>query len=246
MRKKSILTGTSGWNYNHWKGVFYDEEMKPDQWLEHYVRHFSTVEINNSFYQLPDEKTLRKWKETVPSGFIFSVKASRYITHMKKLKDPGDALNNFLKRVEVLGDTLGPVLFQLPPRWGINPERLRNFLELLGSDFRYVFEFRDDSWWDDSVYGILSEYNAAFCIFDLDRRLSPKEITTDFVYVRLHGPEDPYQGRYDKQTLSGWIGTFTAYLKECDTIYCYFDNDQKGYAVVNAQELQNMTKKKEK
>jgi uncharacterized protein YecE (DUF72 family) len=239
-KKKNIFTGTSGWNYDHWKGTFYKENQKPDTWLGFYSEHFSTVEINNSFYQLPGEKTLRQWKDTVPGDFKFSVKASRYITHMKKLKDHGDALNTFFNRIELLGDKLGPVLFQLPPHWKVNLERLESFLGLLGSGFRYVFEFRDESWWQERVYDLLSEHKAAFCIFDLNRRLSPKKITTDFVYVRLHGPEDPYQGKYDKQGLAGWAGTFTAYGNECDTIYCYFDNDQKGYAVENAMELQTM------
>lgn len=234
------MIGTSGWNYKHWQGPFYDQELPQKEWLRFYTEHLQTVEINNSFYQLPEKETFQVWKDIVPSGFIFSVKASRYITHMKKLKNPGDALKRFFNRIEVLGEKLGPVLFQLPPRWKINPQRLSDFLSLLSSDFRYVFEFRDDSWWDKSVYDLLSAFNAAFCIFDLARRLSPKEITTDFIYIRLHGPEDAYQGKYDKQALAGWVGSFSAWKKNKKTIYCYFDNDQNGYAVQNAIELRNM------
>jgi uncharacterized protein YecE (DUF72 family) len=235
-----ILIGTSGWNYKHWRGSFYNDNIKQKNWLEYYSKKFSTVEINNSFYNLPEESTLKYWKETVPDSFLFSVKASRYITHMKKLKGAEEPLNRFLKRISVLENKLGPVLFQLPPRWHINRDRLTGFLDLLSQDFRYVFEFRDNSWWDESVYQLLHEYNAAFCIFDLNRRLSPKKITTDFVYVRLHGPEEAYQGKYDSQTLAGWVGSFSAYIKDKHKIYCYFDNDQNAFAVQNALQLQDM------
>jgi len=238
--ENKILIGTSGWNYKHWQGPFYDKDLKQENWLDYYSKKFSTVEINNSFYNLPERKTLQLWKETTPSGFIFSVKASRYITHMKKLNEPEDALNRFLKRITVLDEKLGPVLFQLPPKWHINRERLADFLKLLSKDFRYVFEFRDETWWDESIYQLLEKHNAAFCIYDLNRRLSPKKVTTDFVYVRLHGPEDAYQGLYDKQTLSGWAGSFSAYTDNVTKIYCYFDNDQKGYAAQNALQLQDM------
>lgn len=237
---ENIFIGTSGWNYKHWQGVFYREDLKQEKWLEYYSQKLSTVEINNSFYNLPEESTFKKWKETAPAGFTFSVKASRYITHMKKLNEPKEALNRFLKRITALDDKLGPVLFQLPPRWKINTDRLAGFLDLLSQDFRYVFEFRDESWWDESVYGLLQDHNAAFCIFDLNRRLSPKKITSDFVYIRLHGPEDAYQGKYNVQSLAGWAGSFSTYIKDKKRVYCYFDNDQKGYAVENAIQLQNM------
>lgn len=235
-----IRIGTSGWNYKHWQDTFYNKDLKQKDWLKYYAGQLSTVEINNSFYNLPEKETLKEWKETVPADFIFAIKASRYITHMKKLNEPVDALKKFFDRITALDDKLGPVLFQLPPRWKINTKRLSAFLKFLSRDFRYVFEFRDESWWDESVYQLLADHNASFCIYELDGRLSPKKITADFGYVRLHGPEGPYQGKYDKQTLSGWAGSFTAFLNHCKQIYCYFDNDEKGFAAENAIQLDRM------
>jgi uncharacterized protein YecE (DUF72 family) len=232
--------GTSGWSYNHWQGPFYPEELPHDSWLQYYTEHFQSVEINNSFYHLPAEKTLAQWRDNVPKGFVFAAKASRYITHMKKLNDPKKSVATFLKRIAVLEDKLGPVLFQLPPHWHFNAERLAAFLEALSGEFRYTFEFRDHSWLNNETYDLLSLHNAAFCIYELDGFLSPKEVTADFVYVRLHGPGAAYQGNYDSRTLSGWAGAFSTWSAQGRNIYCYFDNDQAGYAAQNALSLQNM------
>ena len=235
-----IHIGTSGWHYDHWKGPFYPQGLSADEMLAFYVDRLASVEINNSFYQLPEEKALKQWRDAAPQGFVFAVKASRYITHMKKLKDPQEPVSTFINRMRVLGGMLGPILFQLPPRWKRNPERLRSFFEVLPGDFRYTFEFRDPSWFENEVYEILSEHDAAFCIYELSGRLSPKKVTADFVYVRLHGPGDAYEGKYDQQTLGGWAGAFSTWARKGLDIYCYFDNDQKGYAVSNALSLQRM------
>ncbi len=240
MTHHNILIGTSGWSYDHWQGPFYPENLPHEAWLKYYAGHFLSVEINNSFYRLPDKKTLQHWHDSVPADFVFTAKASRYITHMKKLKDPLESISAFFERISVLEDKLGPVLFQLPPHWGFNPQRLAAFLEALSSEFRYAFEFRDHSWLTEQTYELLSRYGAAFCIYELDRFLSPKKLTTDFVYVRLHGPNGPYQGSYDTRTLSGWAGAFSTWSAQNHTIYCYFDNDQAGYAAHNAQHLQSM------
>lgn len=238
---KNIHIGTSGWNYKHWKGSFYPEDLAQTRWLTFYSERLKTVEVNNSFYQLPSEKTFREWHEAVAEKFIFSVKASRYITHMKKLKEPGEALTNFLARAEVLEDKLGPILFQLPPRWGFNLERLTSFLQLLPGDFKYTFEFRDSSWFKQETYQALQEHNAAFCIYEFAGRLSPKEVTADFIYIRLHGPqEEAYRGQYSTEALSGWAGAFSAWLNQVNEIYCYFDNDEKGYAAQDALRLKEM------
>jgi uncharacterized protein YecE (DUF72 family) len=240
MAKQPIYIGTSGWHYEHWLGPFYPEELSSDQWLSYYAGRFHSVEINNTFYQLPDKETFTTWRERVPADFIFSVKASRYITHMKKLKDPQQPLTKFFNNVEELGDKLGPILFQLPPNWHFNEQRLAGFLDALPQGYRYVFEFRDPSWFDQRAYELLARHNAAFCIYDLNGRLSPKKITADHVYVRLHGPGPPYQGKYDIQTLSGWAGAFSAWNRQGKAIYCYFNNDVAGYAVQNAGQLQAM------
>jgi uncharacterized protein YecE (DUF72 family) len=237
---REIYLGTSGWHYDHWQGRFYPEGLATDAWLKHYANQFTTMEINNSFYQLPEAETLARWRADTPDGFVFSVKASRYITHMKKLKEPEEPVTGFLERVDLLQEKLGPILFQLPPRWNYDRERLESFLETLPKGYRYTFEFRDPSWFNAQAYEALARHNAAFCMYHLAGRLSPKEITTDWVYVRLHGPDAAYEGKYGKQALAGWAGALSAWLDEGKTVYCYFDNDQRGYAVENALELKAM------
>lgn len=236
-----VRIGTSGWNYNHWQGPFYDESLPSKDWLEFYAEKFQSVEINNSFYQLPAKKTIKSWRDTVDDDFVFAIKASRYITHMKKLKDPRESTPKFFNVADELKDKLGPILFQLPPKWNCNVERLDEFLRSLPEGYRYVFEFRDESWWRDDVYELLREYGAAFCIFDLKGRVSPREVTADFVYVRLHGPsETAYQGSYDNNTLSGWAGAFSSWRNQGHDVCCFFDNDQNGYAARNALQMRNM------
>lgn len=239
----NIYIGTSGWAYPHWQGPFYPAGRKKKDFLAYYVDHFRTVEINNSFYKLPSAETLSRWKETAPSGFIFALKASRYITHMKKLKDPGDTLPRLLEAAKALGDKLGPILFQFPPRWHLNMDRFMDFLDALPTDFRYAFEFRDPDWQVPSVYEALREMGAAFCIFELSGFLTPKEITADFVYIRLHGPDGAYRGEYDTSTLAGWAGAMTHWAGEGREVFCFFDNDEAGYAVQNALRLRKMLNK---
>lgn len=242
-RRGSLKIGTSGWHYSHWKGPFYPEDIKGEEMLEFYMDRFDTVEINNSFYNLPGKKTIETWRETVPRDFTFAVKASRYITHMKKLREPGKSTRKFFKRIEVLGDKLGPILFQLPPRWKFNAERLAAFLESLPGGFRYTMEFRDTSWFTERAYGLLAEHGVAFCIYELAGLVSPKELTADFVYVRLHGPTSKkYEGSYGARDLSGWAGAFSAWSRKGMDVYCYFDNDQAAYAARNASRLRSMLK----
>ncbi len=236
----AVHVGTSGWHYAHWKGPFYPDDLPDPEMLAFYAGRFSTVEINNTFYHLPRKETLAGWRDSVPAGFIFSVKASRFITHMKKLHDVRKPLSVFFGTVDALGDKLGPVLFQLPPKWRLNAERLQKFLSVLPKDYRYALEFRDPSWFASEVYGALSEFGVSFCIYDLAGSLSPKEITSDLVYIRLHGPDGPYRGRYDTAALAGWAGTFAAWRKKGKEIYCYFDNDEAGYAAGDALRLLKM------
>lgn len=235
-----IHVGTSGWHYDHWADVFYPAGLAAGERLTHYARHFRSVEINTSFYGLPEVETLTRWADQVPAGFCFAVKASRYITHMKKLREAKEAVATFLGRVETLGDRLGPIVFQLPPRWHANPKRLAAFLEELPGDHRYAFEFRDPTWFSPPVYDALRARGAAFCLYDLDGRESPREVTADFVYVRLHGPDGPYRGRYDVQALAGWAGAFSTWSGQGREVYCYFDNDEAGHAAEDALRLQEM------
>lgn len=241
MEKESMIhIGTSGWYYEHWRGPFYPKELADEAFLDYYKKYFDTVEINNTFYRLPSLQTFESWNHSVPKEFFFSVKASRYITHMKKLKDSEEPVAHFFDRLQPLVEKIGVILFQLPPRWHRNPERLQAFLEILPSDFRYCFEFRDPTWFDEKIYRILESFNAAFCIYDLDGTVSPKELTADFVYIRLHGPNGPYEGKYDTQTLSGWARAISAWSSQGKEVFCYFDNDQDGYAALNALELKQM------
>ena len=239
-RTGKIHIGTSGWHYDHWKGPFYPQDCAQKDFLAFYVNRFQTAEINNSFYQLPKSKTLASWRDQAPADFIFSVKASRYITHMKKLKDGDKTVPPLLNTVALMEDKLGPILFQLPPKWRCNPSRLKAFLSGLPKGFRYTFEFRDPTWFDPAVYELLTEHHAAFCIYELAGRLSPKKITADFIYVRLHGPEGPYQGQYSKSVLSGWAGAFSQWAEQGKEIFCYFDNDEAGYAARDALTLKEM------
>jgi uncharacterized protein YecE (DUF72 family) len=232
-----IRVGTSGWHYKHWCGPFYEAKTPAARMLAHYIRHFDTVEINNSFYRLPAPETFSNWREATPQNFCFAVKASRFITHMKKLKDPQNALDNFLPRAETMGEKLGPILFQLPPHLPADLARLDEFLSVLPKAHRYTFEFREPSWQTASVYDILRKHNAAFCIFELAGRHSPVEVTADWTYVRLHGPDGPYQGSYTHQQLERWAARIVDWSSQMKAVYVYFDNDQGGYAAQNAKTL---------
>jgi len=237
----SINIGTSGWHYEHWRDPFYPGSLSPEHFLTYYAQYFKTAEINNTFYHLPSEKAVAKWRDSTPTGFIFAVKASRYITHVKKLKEPEQSLRLFLKLIKILGDKLGPILFQLPPYWHFNLVRLKDFLEMLPDDLRYAFEFRDDSWINDSTINLLAEHNIAFCIYDFSGAQTPKIVTSDLIYIRLHGPEAAYMGQYDTETLEGWAKEFLAWKQQGKQIYCYFDNDEAGYAAKDALRLKLLT-----
>jgi uncharacterized protein YecE (DUF72 family) len=239
---RGIHIGTSGWHYDHWRGPFYPEDLSKDNFLSFYADRFQTVEINNSFYQLPTKGTLEKWRDGVQSGFVFAVKASRYITHMKKLKDPERTLSPFLEVIQVLKPKLGPILFQLPPRWGFNLERLKAFLDVLPAGHKYAFELRNPSWHDPRAYEAMAERGAAFCMYELAGTRSPKEVTAGFVYIRLHGPDGAYQGQYSTESLSGWAGAISAWARQGREVFCYFDNDEAGYAPRDALRLQEMLK----
>lgn len=235
--EKKIHIGTSGWHYKHWMGAFYPPGMKQQDFMDYYLRFFRTVEINNSFYMLPKAETFAAWREAVPDDFLYAVKANRYITHMKKLKDPQESVARFFQNVEHLREKLGPILFQLPPRWGVNEERFAAFLAALPKYHRYTVEFRDPSWYHPRVYELLRQHHVAFCIYELDRHLSPLEVTADFAYVRLHGPEGKYNGSYSEKALQWWAGWCREQQREGREVFVYFDNDMNAYAPYNAKRL---------
>jgi len=225
-----VRIGTSGWQYRHWVGPFYPEKTSAARMLHVYGRHFATTEINSTFYRLPDPTAVATWRDATPAGFVFACKASRYITHMKKLKDPAETLAAFFTVVDALGDKAGPVLFQLPPRWRVNSGRLADFLACLPAGRRCVFEFRDSTWWTDEILALLHDQGAGFCIFDLAGTATHANVTADFAYVRLHGPGTAYRGSYSDEALRGWAADGL-------DVYVYFDNDADAHAPHNAASL---------
>ena len=240
-----IRIGTSGFHYKHWIGRYYPADIQPGKMLAHYLRDFDTVELNNTFYQLPNESSFDTWRESTPRNFLFAVKGSRFITHMIKLKDAQRGLGNFLPRAERLRTKLGPILWQLPPGWKVNVERLEEFLSLLPREHRYAFELRNPTWMTDEVLETLRRYNAAFCIYELAGYHSPIELTADFTYIRLHGPTQfKYQGSYSDAQLAAWAERIKAWSRKLKAIYVYFDNDDRAYAVENALALKKMVKRR--
>lgn len=239
MRRKSnrFFIGTSGWAYKHWNGPFYTKPYFQSQ-LEFYIQKFQTVEINNSFYHLPEINTFKSWHDRSPENFIFSIKASRFITHVKRLKIHRQSLNKFLKRAAHLKKKLGPILFQLPPHWNIHLERLEHFLKILPPYYLYTFEFRNKSWFRDETYQLLGKYKAAFCITQIAGFTSPIITTADWVYIRLHGPSRlPYKGSYSSKILGQWAKNIKKWTQQNKDVYLYFDNDERGFAPRNALSL---------
>jgi uncharacterized protein YecE (DUF72 family) len=239
-----IHIGTSGWNYQHWKGIFYPEGLKSKDWLEFYSRRFSTVEINYSFYKLPDKESFESWRESVSGSFIFTAKANRYLTHMKKLNEPAEALGKLLDRVAALKERLGPVLFQFPPFWNINYDRLSKFVSILPKVFRYSFEFRHPGWWRPEILDLLKNNNISFCIYEMPKLVTPKEVTSDFVYMRFHGPDIPFKDHFDEEVLLPWADSIAEWARKGKEIFCYFNNDQYGFALKDAEILKKLLESK--
>lgn len=230
-----IHVGTSGWHYKHWKERFYPPGLPESKWLDFYAKRFDIVELNNTFYRLPPESAVQSWRDASPGNFRFAVKGSRYITHMKKLRDPGPGLDRFFQRIEPLGPKLGPVLFQLPPHWPPDPSRFAAFLEALSPHHRYAFEFRHPGWNTPEIGKLLAEANAATCIFHLAGYQSPLTLTADFTYIRLHGPGGKYEGSYTESDLRTWAARIREW--KLNDAYVFFDNDQAAHAPLNATRL---------
>lgn len=239
-QEAAIHIGTSGWHYPHWRGPFYPEKLPAARMLDFYTQQFDTVELNNTFYRLPPENAVQNWREQTPKGFCFAVKGSRFLTHMKKLKDSGTGITRFFERVDPLRTKLGPVLFQLPPAWEVNAGRLEEFLAALPRRHRYAFELRNPTWHTPEVYGILRRHNAAFCIFEIAGFYSGIQLTANFTYLRLHGPGGAYQGSYQGETLEQWAAHIRKWRSDLRAVYVYFDNDQAAYAVENALTLKRL------
>jgi uncharacterized protein YecE (DUF72 family) len=231
-----LLIGTSGWAYAHWRHHLYPPHLPQARWLEHYAERFPTVEVNNSFYRLPSAEVFRAWRRRTPDGFIFAVKASRFITHVKRLRDPQSALTLLIERAGHLESKLGPILFQLPPRFRRDLARLEQFLRALPAHARAVMEFRDPSWDTPEVYELLQQFRVGYCIM-IDPKLPCVPIVTGrLLYARFHSPGGvgPAFGR---RRLRAWVQRFDALLRDADAGYIYFNNDARGAAVEDAQTL---------
>jgi uncharacterized protein YecE (DUF72 family) len=235
----TIRIGTSGWVYNHWRRIFYPPDLPPGGWFAFYARHFDTVEINNSFYRLPSEATFDSWREQAPPGFLYAVKASRYLTHMKKLIDPAGPLRLFFERAHRLDETLGPVLFQLPPRWRVNLPRFQTFLAELPKDYTHVVEFRDASWLVEEVFQLMERYQVGHCIHDMAPLEVPLRITSQVAYIRFHGDRS-HSGDYPLEALQSWAKRIGDWHRRGLVVYVYFNNDVGGYALKNAQTLKDL------
>jgi uncharacterized protein YecE (DUF72 family) len=235
-----IRIGTSGYVYRHWrKGVFYPAGLKAREELAYYAARFLTVELNNPFYRLPTAEMYQRWRDATPDGFQFAVKASRFITHIKRLRDVSDGLALFMERAEHLGPKLGPILFQLPPNQQADIPRLRDFLALLSSEHRWVLEFRHPSWHSSEAYRLLTERQVALCI-PVGGGLHPDRITTaPFTYIRMHKGEGPGGGFTGAQQRS-WATQVRALSDAGKDVYVYFNNDWEGHAVRDAAKLEQL------
>jgi uncharacterized protein YecE (DUF72 family) len=233
--------GTSGFCYPHWRGVFYPRDLHQARWLEYYQERFDTLEVNSTFYRLPKPETLLKWKQSVGPGFMFSLKASRLITHLKRLKDAEGALALFLGRAKILGNLLGPVLYQLPPSFKLDIGRLGAFLALLPEGICHALEFRHPSWFIHEVRSLLIRQGVSFCIADgPDAHQNPRWITSETAYIRFHGPAWQRQPQYRIEQLAKWAERIEGYLKEGLNVFAFFNNDAHGFAVKNAEQLKRL------
>ena len=235
-----LRIGCSGWTYKDWVGPFYPPEVKAKDRFAWYAGRFDTAEINASFYRLPSETTVAAWAENAPPSFVFAWKVSRFITHNKKLKDCADSVALVFGRMAALGRAYGPALIQLPPMLHRNDERLASFLKLLPKGRRHTVEFRHPSWYAPAVFAILADHNAALCISDHHDAPSPWETTADWVYIRGHGPGGRYFGRYEAAELEAWAGRLADWRAAGRDVYCYFDNDIKSAAPMDAAVLKGL------
>jgi uncharacterized protein YecE (DUF72 family) len=235
-----IRVGCSGWNYRHWRGCFYPKDMPPSRWFRFYADTFDSVEINNSFYRLPAASTFEAWREQAPPAFRYAVKANRYLTQAKKLKDCEEPLKRMMAPLRSLGDRLGPVLYQLPPRFRRNTERLEAFLCLLPRNVTHVFEFRDASWHVETVFELLDRYGVGFCTHDFPNAPAPRLAVGPVAYVRFHGGAGKYWGRYRDEALLEWAGWMAATARAGRPVWAFFNNDADAASVQDALTLRAM------
>jgi len=244
--QQMVFIGTSGYNYPHWwNGVFYPSDLSQRKWLEFYCEHFNTVELNVTFYRLPTREVFEGWYRRTPKEFLFAVKGSRFITHIKRLRNCREPLSLLLDNASPLKEKLGVVLWQLPPRFRFERERLEQFGVLLSTlprskVLRHAFEFRDESWLCPDAFRILEEFGFAFCVAHGSGLPMKESVTSDSVYLRLHGGEVLYGSNYSDRELKQWAGTIRKWEKRKKTVFVYFNNDAYGFAIKNALALNRL------
>lgn len=236
-----VLIGTSGWHYDSWRNAFFPAGLVVKHQLLYYASQFTTAELNGVFYRTPTREAVLSWYEQTGHDFTFSWKASKFITHWKRLSNQCvNSLDLLEDRLSLLQEKAGPILFQLPPQFEVNQERLSSFIKLLSNKRRYSFEFRHPSWYDPSVLRILKDANCSLCLSDHHDAPTPWQRTADFVYVRGHGPGGHYKGRYPKKTLEAWAKKIKSWKRQSFDVYVYFDNDQKSAAPFDAMALKQL------
>ncbi len=236
--------GTSGWTYDGWRGPFYPKEVPKKEWLSWYATQFRTTEINGSFYRTPSLEAVRNWRNQTPKDFLFAWKASKFITHWKRLSEKSAKSIDLMEtRLRALSPKAGAVLFQLPPQFHKNYERLAAFLKLLPRCYPYAFEFRHKSWYDDDIFALLHKHDVSLCLSDHHDAPSPWEVTARHVYVRAHGPGGRYKGNYSDRTLRAWARDIAKWKRQRRTVFVFFDNDQRSAAPRDAQRLIEMLEK---
>ncbi len=241
MSKAACYIGTSGWSYKHWKGEFYPEDLKKNDWLAYYSDHFDTVEVNASFYHEIKAETYEGWREQVAGkNFRFSIKITRYLTHVKKLNECAEIWNTFIQNVNRLGDTLGPILVQIPGNLKANPDKLKALLQAIPDQYSIAFEPRNETWLSDDIYAIMEEHNCALVISDTPEWPTEERLTANFGYIRLHGPDGLYSSRYSSEQLQEWADKINRWHEQLDHVYVYFNNDAYGHAIANALELKEL------
>jgi uncharacterized protein YecE (DUF72 family) len=240
-----VRVGCSGWEYQHWRGTFYPPEVPRTRWFEYYATVFDTVEINNTFYRLPEEETFAAWAARAPRGFEYAVKASRYLTHMKKLRDPEEPVERLFSRMQPLRHCLGPVLYQLPPGWKLDPARLEHFLQVLPAGVMHVLEFRDPSWYVPDVLDGLARHGVSLCLHDMRGSATERARVGPIVYVRFHGPSGQYAGGYSHRRLGGWAAWLHGQREHGADVYAYFNNDLGGHAPRDALTLRHFLERLE-
>jgi uncharacterized protein YecE (DUF72 family) len=234
-----VRVGTSGWEYRDWRGRFYPRDLPKDRWLEHYVEHFDTVELNNSFYRLPAGETFAAWRDRLPDGFAMAVKASRYLTHLKRLRDPDDPLERFWSRARRLGNRLGPVLYQLPPRWHRDPERLAAFLDAVPRRTPQAVEFRDPSWYHPDTEALLARAHVGLCLHDMPGSAHTEPPVGPIAYLRFHGGTGRYQGSYSSQRLTAVADRLASWAHDGLSCWVFFNNDPQAHAIRDALRLRD-------